>query len=238
MAHKQQSTAAIIKQIPTFEASLLADLSDPNNLLPLLSLARHAYPEVVHKDIWALHRVFIPLISAGKVGGLVSTSLASRGSGEDEVDEVEVGSGREVKIWVRERLVEYLEILAGLLRDNEAALRVSQLLRLHKSGVKLTLQSSALPLLFSLLPALSTSGVHTIYFRIILDALIYPTESLRGASPRKVGSSSTSSQWIVVPAHQVSEDAGVLPQDVIALVVDDFWAKYDDLRLLFFREAK
>jgi U3 small nucleolar RNA-associated protein 19 len=78
-----------------------------------------------------------------------------------------------------------------------------------------------------------------VYFRIILDALIYPTSSLRGASPRKSSSSSSSlSRWIIVHANQVAEDAGVLPADVIALVVDDFWAKYDDLRLLFFREAR
>lgn len=78
-----------------------------------------------------------------------------------------------------------------------------------------------------------------VYFRIILDALIYPTSSMRGASPRKSSSSSSSStRWIIVPAYQVAEDAGVLPADVITLVVDDFWAKYDDLRLLFFREAR
>lgn len=122
MAPKQPSTAGLIKQISTLEASLLADLSDPNSLLPLLGLARHASPEVVHKAIWALHRVFIPLISSGRVGGLASTSLSPRVSGDNEPEK---GSGREVKIWVRERMVEYLEILAGLLRDSEAALRVS-----------------------------------------------------------------------------------------------------------------
>jgi U3 small nucleolar RNA-associated protein 19 len=123
MAPEQPSPTALLKQISTLESSLLADLSNPNNLLPLLSLARHNSPEVVHKAIWALHRAFIPLISSGRVGGIVSTSLVSRGADASE-EEVEVGSGREVKIWVRERLVEYLEILGGLLRDSEAALRV------------------------------------------------------------------------------------------------------------------
>lgn len=122
MVPKQPSTTALIKQVATLESSLLADLSNPNYLLPLLNLARHASPEVVHKAIWALHRVFIPLISSGRVGGLVSTSIRSRKG--DEQDATEVGSGKEVKIWVRERLVEYLEILGGLLRDSEAALRV------------------------------------------------------------------------------------------------------------------
>jgi U3 small nucleolar RNA-associated protein 19 len=85
--------------------------------------------------------------------------------------------------------------------------------------------------------------VHTVYFRIVLDSLIYPSASLRGASARKASkasasSSSNSTQWNIVPANQVGEAEGVLPADVITLVVDDFWAKYDDLRLLFFRETR
>lgn len=105
-------------------------------------------------------------------------------------------------------------------------------------------QSSAVPLLFSLLPPLSGSlpiqpSLHTPYFRIMLNLFFNPVSSLRGASPRTgAGSSQSAGQWNIVPAHQVQEDEGVLPADVVELVVDDFWAKYDDLRWAFFRETR
>lgn len=112
-----------IRQIQSLESTLLADLSDPNPLLPILVYARHDSPEVVHKAIWALHRCFVPLVSANKVGALISTDTHSKRDGEEEG---EGGSTeRQVKSWVRGRLVEYVEILGGLLRDKEPALRVS-----------------------------------------------------------------------------------------------------------------
>jgi U3 small nucleolar RNA-associated protein 19 len=41
----------------------------------------------------------------------------------------------------------------------------------------------------------------------------------------------------MVENYQVDEAEGVLPQDVAQTVQEDFWAKYDDLRWAFFREA-
>jgi len=40
-----------------------------------------------------------------------------------------------------------------------------------------------------------------------------------------------------VAEYQVEDDEGVLPEDVANTVQEDFWAKYDDLRWAFFREA-
>jgi hypothetical protein len=151
MPPKQPSAAALVKQIASVEAGLLADLSDPNNLLSLISLARHTSPEVVHKAIWALHRCFIPLISSGRVGGLVSADLSVRAE--------ESASGKEVKIWVRERLVEYLQILSGLLRDSEPALRVGQAHERNLSRTdKAELGSS--PTLFSPSPSVDLGRAH------------------------------------------------------------------------------
>lgn len=62
-----------------------------------------------------------------------------------------------------------------------------------------------------------------------------PGATLRGASPAPANAGR---KWIIVPANQVEEDQGVLPGDVAQMAVDDFWGKYDDLRLIFFREAK
>ena len=112
-----------LAQVQTLERTLTEDPSSPNPLLPLLALARNPSAEVVHKSIWALYRVFGNLIASGRVGGIT-------GNGEPEVKtisnkEVKDGGAREVKAWVRDRLLEFVEILGGLLHDTEAGLRVS-----------------------------------------------------------------------------------------------------------------
>lgn len=126
-APNQPTKATYIAQISSLESSLLADLSDPNPLLPLLALARNESAEVVHKAVWALHRVFIPLISKGSVGGLIHANLEQNVAESVGSGDIEGGESRAVKAWVRERLVEYIRVLGGLLRDREAALRVSPL---------------------------------------------------------------------------------------------------------------
>jgi U3 small nucleolar RNA-associated protein 19 len=108
----------------------------------------------------------------------------------------------------------------------------------------LTSQSSAVPLLFSLLVPLSASVshpdypiIHVPYFRILLRALLFPSASLRGAVQRKTSSSTGTINWNIVAANQVDSAEGVLPNDAVNIVVTDFWAKYDDIRWAFFREA-
>lgn len=95
---------------------------NPNPLLELIALARHDDPRTVHSAIWALHRVFIKVIGDGRVGrAVLSSSL------DDEQDEVNVtGEGWQVRAWIMKRLTEYVDILAGLMRDTEEALRVSE----------------------------------------------------------------------------------------------------------------
>lgn len=114
---KSQAVAAsapALSRIPQLEAQLLAPPYNPNNLIPLLALARSQSPEAVHKAAWALHRVFIAFIAQGRV------SYGAKGKGKDSEDEV-----AKVKAWTSERLEEYVQILAGMLRDSEASLRVS-----------------------------------------------------------------------------------------------------------------
>ena len=112
-----------LARIQTLETACTSSTYDPNPLIPLLALSRHASPEVVHKAIWALHRVFVRYVNEGRVGGIVD-GLVVRGARESGEDGLGAG---EVKGWVRDRLLEYIEILGGLLRDSESALRVSQL---------------------------------------------------------------------------------------------------------------
>ncbi|WVF70372.1 hypothetical protein IAT40_005162 [Kwoniella sp. CBS 6097] len=218
-------TGSPLAQIAKLESTLTEGPYDPNSLLPLLTFARNDSPQVVHKAVWALHRIFIKFIGEGRVGGL-SGDLTVKNSKEVEVvdngvGEVEGDEEREVRSWVRERLLEYVEILGGLVKDIEPALR-----------------SSSVPLLFSLLAPLSTAAstttplIHIPYFRLILNYLYNPSPSLRGAKPKGNGAG-----WKVVVANQAGEEQNALPTDVAKIVVDDFWAKYDDIRWAFFRES-
>ncbi|WVW79002.1 hypothetical protein I302_100965 [Kwoniella bestiolae CBS 10118] len=190
------STSSPLNQTTKLESTLLGDEYDPNPLLPLIALSRHEDPQVVHKAVWALHRVFIKFIGEGKVGGLngdltVKQTKAALVEGEGDNEE------REVKGW-----------------------------------------SSSIPLLFSLLPPLSTSIpsstplIHIPYFRLLLDLLFNPRASLRGAKPKTKGEG-----WKIVQANQAEEEEGTLPSDVVKIVLDDFWAKYDDIRWAFFKET-
>ncbi|OXB36595.1 hypothetical protein LQV05_004891 [Cryptococcus neoformans] len=200
-------------QVQKLEASLGTDDFNPNPLLPLIALARHNDPQVVHKAVWALHRVFIKYIADGKVAGLSGDLVTP-------VKKPEVEGDVDVKGWIRERLLEYVEILGGLIRDAEPALR-----------------SSSIPLLFSLLPPLSASAsstpmIHIPYFRLLLHYFIFPGQSLRGAKPKQ-----KSSGWKIVAANQCEDEEGVLPEDVAGIISGDFWAAYDDIRWAFFKEA-
>lgn len=105
-------------QVQQLERSLVSNPSDPNPLLPLLALARHSSAEVVHKATWALYRAFGGLIASGRVGGITGDARS------DVLVDKDAGA-REVKGWVRDRLLEFVEILGGMLHDSEAGLRVS-----------------------------------------------------------------------------------------------------------------
>lgn len=96
------------------------DSFNPNPLLELVALSRHQDPEVVHSAIWALHRVFIKIIGDGRLGRAIL-----RQSDEEEDEEIDLaGEGSQVRDWMMKRLGEYLDVLGGLLRDSEEALRV------------------------------------------------------------------------------------------------------------------
>ena len=231
------SKTSPVATVAQLESSCTSAPFNPNALLPLLALARHADAQVVHKAVWALHRVFVRFINEDRVGGISEGARIGSHRSIDE-DESAVREEGSVKSWVRDRLLEYVEVLGGLIRDAEPALRVctncSVLFRAH-------IQSSALPLLFSLLGPLSSSVsqdrpiIHTPYFRIILRALLAPTPSLRGAKP---AGDLTGSRWVINLDVQVEEEEGVLPPDIIETVDDEYWAKYDDIRWALFKEAR
>lgn len=69
--------------------------------------------------------------------------------------------------------------------------------------------------------------IHLPYFRILVSYLLSPPDSQRGSPSSSPDSTLESSQ---------EGEPGVLPLDVAGAAVDDYWAKYDDLRLFFLRE--
>ncbi len=107
-----------LNTITTTESTLLSSTYNPNPLLTLISLTRENEPEVVHKSIWSLYRVFVKFLADGKL---------TRVSMRSQTDEEEQGDGKEnvVAEWVEERLKEYTEVLCGLIWDSEGSLRVS-----------------------------------------------------------------------------------------------------------------
>lgn len=122
-------------RIQTLEKHLSrgGDSFNPNPLLELIHLARHDDPRIVHSAIWALHRVFIKIIGDGRVG---RATLASSMVQEVESEELDVGGeGWQVREWIMKRLGEYVDVLAGLMRDSEEALRVSAQLSTLCSGL-------------------------------------------------------------------------------------------------------
>ncbi|CAK9784731.1 CBF-domain-containing protein [Cutaneotrichosporon oleaginosum] len=191
-----------LSKIAQLEQALTETPSDPNPLLPLLAAARHADPEVAHKAAWAAYRVFGAQLAAGRVGGITGEPGAA-------------GEAKDARAWLRDRLLDFIGILGGMLSDSEASLR-----------------ASATQLLFGLLPPLSAAArvpLHLPYFRMVVRALLLPQPSQRGAKGKG------KSREILPEAQE--NGAGELPADVVETVVDEYWAAYDDLRLFFFREV-
>lgn len=124
------STSSQIAKVTEYETQLTSSTKktefNPNPLIPLTALARHNSPEVVHKAVWALYRAWVKIITDGHLipnaaGGQAD---ATRTKSEEKDDSPEAAAAA-VQKWMMERLREYQEILAGLLRDSEPSLRVS-----------------------------------------------------------------------------------------------------------------
>ncbi|KAF5350257.1 hypothetical protein D9758_007810 [Tetrapyrgos nigripes] len=144
--HEEQLTAAVSKNT---SLNALADLVD---------LAQETVdPQDISKAIYALYRVFVIIITSGKL------SL-----GGDESTKV-------VKAWIWERLNIYVDLLASLLQDEEKALRVSSLqilFSLQKHLSSSASQSSSPP----------SPQFHVSHFKKIVSALLSCPPSRRRVS--------------------------------------------------------
>ncbi|GHJ86489.1 hypothetical protein NliqN6_2891 [Naganishia liquefaciens] len=237
-AATSNSTASQIAKVTEYESQLTSSTKktefNPNPLIPLTALARHNSPEVVHKAVWALYRAWVKILTDGH---LVPTAAGGQADvtrpKHEEKDDSPEAAAAAVQKWMMERLREYQEILAGLLRDSEPSLR-----------------KSAATLSFSILPPISVSLSNQVGKQIVsmphvsqlLQSLIQETHSLRGAKPSKkasTSSDSTAQRWVVVEGNQYhfkgQVETELLPSDVVDEVTRKL-AEYDDLRWAFFRE--
>ena len=108
--------SASVQSLEQQIVTAIAAKASLNPLADLLELARDTSdPQALLKAIYALYRVFVVIIT----NGLLLTV-----SGSDET--------RTVRQWIQERLQGYVELLVGLLKDEESLLRLRDIrLRAH-----------------------------------------------------------------------------------------------------------
>ncbi|KAG1762500.1 CBF/Mak21 family-domain-containing protein [Suillus occidentalis] len=193
---KKRKTAVEFTSVKSLEAQLTSAVTENGSLNPLADLLILAYGSLdaraMSKAVYSIYRIFVLIISRGM---LVH-------GGDDAV--------KLVRKWIWEKLDSYVELLIGLLQDEEPALR-----------------KSSLEILFSLLKHLSTSltkssataqpQFHLAHFKRIVHGLLLCPPSLRSN-----GSSKHNSKTML---------------DVRETFVEVWFSVYDDIRWCFLREA-
>ncbi|KIM36452.1 hypothetical protein M413DRAFT_424821 [Hebeloma cylindrosporum] len=152
-----------IKQLEDKLTEAVANNTSLNPLADLLTLAQNVEnPHDTSKAIYALYRVFVIIITNGKLG-----------LGGDETAKV-------VKAWIWDRLQVYVDYLGGLLQDDEKFLRISALQimfsLLKALSTSYTKSSKGQP------------QFHTSHFRKIVSALLLcPASKRKSSTPKSDG---------------------------------------------------
>ncbi|KAJ4469567.1 ribosome biogenesis protein Noc4 [Lentinula aciculospora] len=221
-ASSQKSQSSQSKTIVALESQLAAAViatanSETTSLNPLADLFSIASnPKISAQDtskaIWALYRVWVGIAGSGRLSTMNSTTSAGS-TGEKDA--------KVVKAWLWDRLNEYVELLCGLLKDEEKVLR-----------------TSALQILFSLQKHLSTSvsvsvsgnpQFHISHFKKIVNALV-----LCPVSHRIVRSNG---KLKGVEGDGEEEKDSLVDTDVVELFHSTWLSVYDDVRWFFLREV-
>ncbi|KAH0830655.1 CBF/Mak21 family-domain-containing protein [Lanmaoa asiatica] len=190
---KTKSNETIIKDLELQITTAVVNNASLNPLSDLLDIALNVSDaRDMSKAIYSLYRVFVVIVSSNKF---------APGGGD---------AAKVVRKWVWERLDAYVNLLLGLLQDEEAALR-----------------KSALDILFSLLKHLSTSltksspdnqpQFHFSHFKHIAQALLLCPPSTRHGS--------------------ATSFSGKTAPDVREHFVGTWFTVHDDVRWCFLREA-
>ncbi|KAJ7244754.1 CBF/Mak21 family-domain-containing protein [Mycena haematopus] len=152
---KESEFAKSIQRLETQLTAAAANHSSLNSLADLSELAFNAADaQDTSKVIYSLYRVFVILISGGKLG-----------PGGD-------GATKVVKAWIWDRLNSYVDFLCGLLKDEEKLLRISALQILFSLQKHLSTASSVSD---------SQPQFHVSHFRKIVSALLFCPPSRRSA---------------------------------------------------------
>jgi U3 small nucleolar RNA-associated protein 19 len=105
-----------VSQVVRIAHEVTVALNESTSLNPLADLISLLHsssdPLVSHKAIYAVYRIFVLVISSGRLK-----------AGTDQPDEVNI-----VRTWLVERLEEYIDLLCGFLKDDQEPLRVCLLL--------------------------------------------------------------------------------------------------------------
>ena len=210
---KIQPSVGHADSIQHLEVKLTTAVAKNESLNPLIDLLKLTHdiedPHDTSKAIYALYRVFVTIISNGK--------LEPRGDAAAKV----------VKSWIWERLQTYVDYLGGLLQDDEKFLRVSTTSYMREIPYLTQFeQTAALQIMFSLLKHLSSSysvslsqpQFHNSHFRKIVTSLLTCPHSRRKSSAPKSG-------------------GGLLAPDVMELFHENWFGLHDDIRWFFLRES-
>ena len=104
---KTKQNADSVKELETKITTAVANNTSLNSLLDLLNLSQEtSLPADFSKIVYSLYRVFVAIISSEKLSP----------SGGD--------AAKQVRKWIWERLDTFVELLVGLLQDEEPMLRV------------------------------------------------------------------------------------------------------------------
>ncbi|THV05530.1 CBF-domain-containing protein [Dendrothele bispora CBS 962.96] len=166
---EQSAIARSIQEHEDKTTAAISNNSSLNSLADLVDLAQETSdPQDTSKAIYALYRVFVIIITNGKL---------SLGGGDDNT--------KAVKAWLWERLNIYVDFLTELLQDEEKALRVSSLqilLSLQKHLSSSASQTSSPP----------TPQFHVSHFKKIVSALLLCPPSKRRVDGRDDQSNASS----------------------------------------------
>ncbi|KAG8996484.1 hypothetical protein FRB94_008243 [Tulasnella sp. JGI-2019a] len=197
-SRKRQKTSSSNEDVKSLEQSLLVAVQAGSSLNPLSDLialvSSSSDPQTTHSVIYAVYRIVVALSQAGKLG--------QEGNGTEEA--------KIVRQWLDARVASFSELLAGLLKDDEKALRMGAL-------------EIMLSLIIHLSKSVSATGrldIHLSHFRHLVHGLLVCPPSPRPTSDPGYG-----------------QGPGRIEIDVRDKFLEENLTVHDDLRWFFLREA-
>ncbi|EKM49927.1 uncharacterized protein PHACADRAFT_188321 [Phanerochaete carnosa HHB-10118-sp] len=203
-----ETSPATVSSVTSLEDQLIAAVSLKSSLNPLadlLDITRNPSDlSTLSRAIYSLYRVFVVIIANG---------LLLNVAGGDET--------RAVRAWLQEKLHSYVELLIGLLNDEESTLKTSSL----KILLSLQKHLSAMVSKASGSSSASRPQFYVSHFRQIVRGLLLCPASPRAAYQTKKRKNDSGA------------DEGKLDIEVRDMFMEQWLSEYDDIRWFFLRES-